>query len=156
MKRSPTSPSSRALRSEQCLRIPSRHSKVRFSPWNSRVALLQFIDHAQRLQVVLEAAVVAHARIERVLAGVAEGRVAEVVGQADGLGQRLVEPQRARDRAGDLRHLHRVRQAGAVQVALVVDEHLGLVDQAPEGVGVDDAVAVALELAADTAAAAPG
>jgi hypothetical protein len=31
----------------------------------------------------------------------------------------------------------------------VVDEHLGLVDEASEGIGVDDAVAVALELAAE-------
>ena len=33
-KRSPSSPSSRALRAEQCLRMPSRHSKVRLRPGN--------------------------------------------------------------------------------------------------------------------------
>ena len=39
----------------------------------------------------------------------------------------------------------RVREAGAVVVALVEHEHLGLVGQAAEGGGVHDAVAVALE-----------
>ena len=64
-----------------------------------RVALLELVDDAQRLQVVLEAAVLAHAFVERVLAGVAERRVAEVVREADRLGQRLVEAQRTRDGA---------------------------------------------------------
>ena len=49
----------------------------------------------------------------------------------------------------DLRHFERMREARAVQVALVVHEHLGLVDEAAERVGMDDAVAVALELAAE-------
>ena len=46
-----------------------------------RVAFLELVDHAQRLQVVLEAAVFAHALVQRVLAGMAERRVAEVVRQ---------------------------------------------------------------------------
>ena len=52
------------------------------------VALLELVDDAQRLQVVLEAAVVAHALVERVLARVAERRVAEIVREADGFGER--------------------------------------------------------------------
>ena len=40
--------------------------------------------------------------------------------------------------------LERMRQAGAEQVAFMVKEHLGLVDQPPEGRGMDDAVAIAL------------
>ncbi len=45
-------------------------------PRELRVALLELVHHAQRLQVVLEAAELAHALVERVLARVAEGRVA--------------------------------------------------------------------------------
>ncbi len=90
----------------------------------------------------------AHAVVERILAGMAEGRVAEVVRQRQRLGQILVEPQRAGQRAGDLRHLDRVGQARAEMVALVVDEDLRLVLQPAERGRVDDAVAVALELAA--------
>ena len=95
-----------------------------------RVPFLELVDHAQRLQVVLEAAVVAHAFVERVLAGVSEGRVPEVVGEADGLGQRLVDAQRARHGAADLRDFQRMRDARAVEIALVVHEDLGLVDEA--------------------------
>ena len=95
-KRSPTSPSSRALRFEQCLRMPSRVSNIRFRPGKIGVLGLELVDDAQRLQVVLEAAVVAHAFVERVLAGMAERRVAEIVRQADRLGQRLVEAERQR------------------------------------------------------------
>ena len=58
------------------------------------------------------------------------------------------EPQRARDRAAELRDLERMRQPRAEQVAFVVEEHLRLVDQAAERGGVHDAVAVALELGA--------
>jgi hypothetical protein len=41
-----------------------------------------------------------------------------------------------------------MRQPSAKQVALVVQEYLGLVDQAPKGRGMNDAVAVALVLGA--------
>ena len=112
------------------------------------VAVLQPVDHAQALQVVLEAAVRSHAVVERVLPGVAEGRVAEVVGQRDGFGQIFVQPQRAGDGAGKLRYLQRMREPGAEQVALVVQEHLRLVDQPAERGGMHDAVAVALEVVA--------
>ena len=98
-------------------------------PVERGVALLELVDHAQGLQVVLEAAVLAHAFVERILAGVAEGRVAEVVREADRFGQVFVEAQGARDGARDLRHFERMREPGAEQVALVIDEHLGLVDR---------------------------
>jgi len=113
------------------------------------VAVLELIDDPQRLQVVLEAAVRAHALIEGVLAGVSEGSVPEIVRKTDGLGERLVEIERTGDRTGDLRDLERVGDARAVKVTLVVHEHLRFVDQAPEGIGVDDAVAIALILAAE-------
>ena len=63
-------------------------------------------------------------------------------------GEILVEPQGAAHGARDLGNFERVGQPGAEQVALVVDEHLGLVFQPAEGRGMDDAVAVALILAA--------
>ena len=112
------------------------------------VALLEQVDDAQGLQVVLEAAVGLHAGVQRVLAGVAERRVAEVVGERDGLGQVLVEPQAARDRARDLRHFEAVGEPRAEEIAFVVDEDLRLVFEPPERRGMDDAVAVALVFAA--------
>ena len=71
--------------------------------------------------------------IERALAGMAEGRMAEIVGKRQRLGQVLVDAKRARDRAGDLRHFEAVGEARAVMIALVIDEDLGLVVEPPEG-----------------------
>ena len=82
---------------------------------------------------MIEAAVAGERLVERALAGVAERRMAEVVCQRQRLGQVLVEPERARQRAGDLRDLQRVGQPGTVMVALVIDEDLRLVRQPPEG-----------------------
>ena len=83
--------------------------------------------------------------VERLLAGVAERRMAEVVAEADRLGEILVQPQRARDAARDAGGLERVREPRAEVVALGVDEDLRLVPQPAERLRVDDAVAVALE-----------
>jgi hypothetical protein len=75
---------------------------------------------------------------------VTERRVPEVMREADRLRQHFVELERAGDGAGNLRHLERVGEARAKQVALMIDEHLGLVNQAAKGGGVDDAVAITL------------
>ena len=77
-----------------------------------------------------------------------ERRVAEVVCQRDRLDEVFVQADAARDRAGQLGNLERVREARAEQVAFVIEEHLGLVDQASKRRAVDDAVAVPLELVA--------
>ena len=82
---------------------------------------------------------------QTILARMAEGGMTQVVGQADGFDQILVELQGPGDRAAQLGHLQRMRQPRAEQVAFMVDEDLGLVDQAAERGGMDDAVAVALE-----------
>ena len=78
----------------------------------------------------------------------AERRVAEVVPERDRLGEVLVEAQRSRDRARDLRDLEGVREARAVVVAFRRKKHLRLVREAPERLAVDDPVAVALEVRA--------
>ena len=124
--------------------MPSRTCSVRLRPC---AVALEHLDHPQRVLVVLEAAAAALAqrRVERLLAGVAEGRVAEVVAEPDRLGQVLVQAQRPGDGAGDPAGLQRVGEAGPVVVALGGDEDLGLVLEPAEGLRVDDAVAVALE-----------
>ena len=85
---------------------------------------------------------------ERTLARVAKGRMPKVMPKRDRLGQVFVEPQGARHCARDLRDLERMRQAGAVVVALGRDEHLRLVGKPPERLGMDDAIPVALETGA--------
>jgi hypothetical protein len=107
--------------------------------------VFEVIDDPQALAVVLEMAVLGHLLGQRAFAGVAKGRVAQVVGQGDRLGEVLVGPQRPGQRAGHLGHLQRVGQPRAEVVLLVRHEDLGLVVQPAERRAVDHPVAVALE-----------
>jgi hypothetical protein len=75
----------------------------------------------------------------------AERRVADVVGEAQGLGQVLVEAEGASDGAADLSDFEAVGEADSEMIAVGGDEDLGLVAEAPERDRVDDPVAVALE-----------
>ncbi len=111
----------------------------------SGIAALQRGHHPQRLRIVIEAAAGGEAAIEGALAGMAEGRVAEIVRERQRLGQILVQAERASERASDLGNLERMGQSRAEMVAFVKDEDLGLVGEPPEGAGMDDAVAVAAE-----------
>ena len=129
--------------------MPSRVSKRQVQAVERRVALLEAIDDAQALQVVLEAAVLG--ACSRAARPGRRGRTACGRGRAPARSPRpglRSARSAARDRAADLRHFERVRQARAEQVALVVDEDLGLVDEAAERGAVHDAVAVALVFAA--------
>ena len=112
------------------------------------VAALERGDDAQRMAVVVEAAMIGHAGVERILAGMAERGVAEVVAERDRLGEVVVNFERTRERPGDLSDLDRVGEPGAKVIALVMDEHLGFVREAAEGGRMDDPVAVALEFRA--------
>ena len=78
----------------------------------------------------------------------AERRMAEIVGERQRLGEIFVEPERAGERARHLRDFERMGEPGAVMVALVEHEDLGLVLEPAEGGRMDDAVAVAAEGAA--------
>ena len=110
-----------------------------------RVAGLETGDDAQRLRIVIEAAMGRHRRVELGLAGMAEGRMAEIVGERQRLREILVEAEHAGDRARDLRHLEAVGEPRAVMIAFVIDEDLGLVFEATKGRRVEDAIAVALK-----------
>ena len=137
-------PSSVAGRPARCGgRMPSRTSAVRLSPRPSRSS-----TSTTRTECSLWWNSAPWARrhaVERLLAGVAERRMAEVVAERDRLGQVLVQPERPRHGPRDPRHLEGVGHARAEVVALGGDEHLRLVLEAAEGLGVDDPVAVALE-----------
>lgn len=116
-----------------------------------------FVDQlgqdAQGLTVALESAVGGHQLVEFALADMAEGRMPEVVGQADGLGQVRIDVKVAlqecgthlkvfADRAPNLSHLNRVGQPGAVEVVFSGLEDLCFRLEAPKGVGENDAVAL--------------
>ena len=76
------------------------------------IAPLERGDDTQRLRVVIEAANVGEAAIERALAGMAERRMAEIVRKRQRLGKILVEAERAGERARDLGRLRAYGSAG--------------------------------------------
>ena len=62
-----------------------------------RVALLEVLDDAQRMQIVVEPpSMIAQAPVQRPLAGVAKRRMPDVVDQRQRLRQIFVQPQRRR------------------------------------------------------------
>jgi len=75
----------------------------------------------------------------------AERRVAEVMGQSDGLGQLRVQPQSTRDGARDLGHFDRMGQAGAKEIPFVLDKYLGFVLETTKGRSMDDPIPIALK-----------
>src|SRR4029079_3775535 len=77
----------------------------------------------------------------------AKWRMAKIVGEGHGFGQILVQVEIASERPGDLRDLQAVRKPRAEKVAFMIDKNLRLVLKAPEGVRVDDAIAITLVVA---------
>ena len=114
---------------------------------------VQLLGDPQRLLVVAEAGAepLAEARVERLLARVAERRVPHVVPEPDRLGQILVQPQAAGDTARDPGRLQRVGHARPEMVSGRVDEDLRLALQPAERLRVQDPVAIALERRAQAA-----
>ena len=115
------------------------------------VASFQPGDDRQRLSVVVEAAPLLEAARKRPLAGVSERGVPEVVAERGCLRQIFVERQGACERARNLGDLKRVGQTGSVVVAFVIDEHLRLVAETAKRGRMDEAVAIAAEIAAGRA-----
>lgn len=105
--------------------------------------LFQLVHHPQTLHIMPES--LRAELVQRALPCVAKGRVPQVMGQADGLGQILVETQGAGNGASDLRHLQRVGEPGAVEVALRREKYLRFLLEPPERFAVDDPVTVPLE-----------
>jgi hypothetical protein len=84
-------------------------------------------------------------RIERILTGVAKRRMAHVVAETDRLDEVFVEAKGPCDSSRDPGRLQRVSHTGSVVVARRIDEDLRLAFQPAERLGMQDAVAVALE-----------
>ncbi len=128
---------------------PLAHLEGQVQPAKGGIALLEVLHDAQRVQVVIEeGSVRLHGRIQRLLAGVAEGRMSDVVHQRQRLHQVHLQPQLGGDGARDLRHLDGVRQPVAEVVGVAAGEHLGLIFQPAEGARVHHAITVALVVAA--------
>ena len=94
-------------------------ARVREDSVPNLLGQVQRLGDPQRLLVVPEspAEALLQRRVERLLAGMAERRVPHVVAEPDRLDEVFVEPQCARDAAGDPRRLQRVGHPRAVVVA---------------------------------------
>ena len=101
-------------------------------PVEARIGAFQPGQQPDRVGIVIEAAGRRHRRLKHVLAGMAEGRVADIVGEAERLGQILVEAERAGDGPADLRDFEAVGEPDPEMIAVGRDEDLGLV---PAGAG---------------------
>jgi len=110
------------------------------------IALLEVFDDAQGVQVVVEAeAMTAKTCVQRTLTGVAEGRVADVVNQGEGLGEVFIEAESVGGGAGDLRNLHGMGEAAAEVIRSATGEDLCLTRESTEGTRLDDPLPVTLE-----------
>ncbi len=115
------------------------------------VARLEVLDDAQGVEVVIEAqSVPAQARIERPFARVPKWRMADVVHQRECFRKVMVQPKRVRNRAGDLRDLHSVRQAraeviGRLAGGAVCGENLCFAREPTECACMDDPGAIPLK-----------
>ena len=110
------------------------------------IALLEALDDAQGVQIVVEAhAMASHHRVQRDFARVSERRMTDVMHQRKSLDQIGIQVETRGDGARDLRNLDGVGQPRAEVVGDTMGENLGLILKPAEGAGVNDAVAVALE-----------
>ena len=95
------------------------------------------------MQIVVEAiAVFAHAFVEFLFAGVAEGRMPDVVHERERFGKIAIDVQRAGNGAGDLRHFESVREPVAEMIGKTHGENLRFGFQPAERARMNDAIAV--------------
>ena len=122
------------------------NAKRQVEPAMRGVPLLEVLDDAQRMEVVVEATPVAgKAAVQRALTGVPKGRMTDIVNQRKRLGQIFVQAKRSRNRPGDLRDLNRVGQAAAKMIGRPAGKYLRLPGEPPEGAGLHNALAIPLK-----------
>ena len=114
----------------------------------SGIAIFKAGSDAEGVEIVVEAqAVAAEHPVESLFSSVAEGGMADVVNQREGLGEERVETEGVGQSAGDLGYFKSVGEAasGVIAFSSAACEDLGLARQAAEGASVQDAADVALE-----------
>ena len=88
----------------------------------------------------------AHRSVERLFAGMPEWWMANVMHQSQRFSQIDIQSERSGNGAGDLGNFQRVGEAVAEVVAVAAGEDLGFGFEAAKSAGMNDAVAVALEV----------
>jgi hypothetical protein len=110
---------------------------------------LKLFDDAEALVAPTKATSVLHELVEGVFDGMAEGGMAEVSGEGDGLGEVFVEAEGAAEGAGEGGDLDGMGEASTDVVAGAVEWDLGFVFEATKSGAVNDAFAVSLKFGAE-------
>ena len=125
------------------------HLKSQIQTGKTGISLLEVLHDAQRMKIVIESvAELLHLAVKLFFSGMRKGRMADIVREGQRLGQVFIQSERRCDRPGDLRDLDRMRKPVAEMVVQAGGEDLRLVLQTAKCAGVDDAIAVALEIVA--------
>ena len=122
------------------------HRKGKVEAAKLEMAILEVLHDAQGVEIMVEAKAVSLERlVEGPLAGMAEGGMADVVGEGEGFGEVFIEAKGTGDGARDLRDFHGVSEAAAEMIGAAMGEDLGFACETAKGAGVDDAAAIALK-----------
>jgi hypothetical protein len=114
------------------------------------VPLFEPGDDAERMKVMVESeAILLESCVEGLFACVAEGWMANVVGEGQSLGKFVVETEGTRDGAGDLGDFEGVSESGSKvvsrEIASQPREDLGFAGETAESAGMQDASSVTRE-----------
>jgi hypothetical protein len=122
------------------------YAERQVEPAMRRVTLLEVFDDTKRVEVVVETTpMTLEAAVQRTFTGMPKGRMADVVNQRQRLRQIFVEAKRGGNSPSDLCNLHGVSQAAAKVIGGTAGKYLSLARETPEGTGLHNPLAVALE-----------
>ena len=103
---------------------------------------------AQRLRIMIKAAMPLHRFAQSIFARMSKRRVPQVMRQTQRFGQVFVQTKASRDDPPDLRDLQAMCHPRSIMVTLRRYKNLGFGTQPPKAHRMDDAVTIALKLAA--------
>lgn len=119
---------------------------VQIQPGKLRRVFRKDCDDPMRLDVVFKrSSVFFYPPVECLFAGVAEGRMAEVMTERDAFGEIFIESERPCEVAADLGDFHGVGEARTHVVVRSRHKHLRLPLQSSKSLRVNDAITVALK-----------
>jgi hypothetical protein len=100
---------------------------------------------------MVKAAGFLHRLFKRAFPGMTKGRVANIMGETQGLGQIFIQPQCTGNCAANLRHFNAVGEPNAEMIPIGGDKNLRLVAQSAKRDGMNNAIPVALKIASGAA-----
>ena len=91
------------------------------------ITAFKFRNDSKGMAIVIKAAPGRHDALQGILPAVAEGRMAQIMGQRQRLGKVFIDGKGAGEAAGNLRHLQTVRQADPEMIAIGRHKYLSFI-----------------------------